>query len=160
MVAKRRDGDHVDVFSPKNIANFKDGVLGVETAHQFTRFRGSKGARLVPPDHRRGVNDDNEGSRSSTYQSFVCALTISEVEALPAKRNTATKDRPITRRRSFSGAAQTTEQRIGRTGRPASQDDAARCRSTRSPALVTLTGKSVSCSIVVCLKMETSGRKG
>ena len=26
----------------------------------------------------------NEGSRSSTYQSFVCALTISEVEALPA----------------------------------------------------------------------------
>ena len=36
-----------------------------------------------------------EGSSSRMYHSFVCASTISEVDMLPAYRNTATNDSPM-----------------------------------------------------------------
>ncbi len=37
----------------------------------------------------------NEGSRRNTNQTSACAATIPEVDMVPAKRNTPTKDRAM-----------------------------------------------------------------
>ena len=37
----------------------------------------------------------NDGARRTAYHQPLCALTICEVDMVPAHRNTATNDRPI-----------------------------------------------------------------